>query len=328
MNRRSFLARSAAASIAAGGLWRGASALGAEPEAAKSSKATKPSTNAPAKKEVYVPPHLVAPMVGSQLYGWGQYFDRKGAKMSEHLDDVFKSLRSSGYDYAEGSLDVTAPENNRRLADRMTKQGLKPVSLYTGGAVHILGKATETVERIGVAAREAAKAGFGIVNFNPDPIGRDKTDKELEIQAEALNELGAFLAASGIRLGLHHHTPELRNGAKEFHSNFERCPGNQVGFCYDVHWVFRGGIAPADCLRQYGSRIVSWHLRQSRDRIWWEDLDTGDLDYTAVAEFASAQKLPQFYTVELALESGTRITRDAEANHARSREFVRRTFGV
>lgn len=292
------------------------------------SKDADSKADASAKKETYVPPKLIPPLVGSQLYGWGQYYDRGGRRMADHLDEVFQALRDSGYDYAEANLDVSTPENNGRLAERMKRAGLKPVSLYTGGAVHVLGKATETVERIGRAAREAAKAGFGIVNFNPDPIGRDKTDRELEIQAEALRELGEELSSGGIKLGIHHHTPELRNGAKEFHSNFSRCPGSQVGFCYDVHWVFRGGIAPAECLRQYGTRIVSWHLRQSRKSIWWEDLDSGDIDYAAVAAYATANGLPQFYSVELAIEAGTRVTRDAIANHQRSRNYVRSVFGV
>ncbi len=325
MDRRSFLAQAGAV------LLTGKSCVNAaatETPAAASTTVEKDATPKADKKDVWIPPKLTPPMVGSQLYGWGQYYDRAKGKLAEHLDEVFAAMKDSGYDYAEGSLDVAVPENNAKLAERLKKNGLHPVSLYTGGAVHVLGKATETVERIGRAAREAAKAGFGIINFNPDPIGRDKTDRELAIQAEALRELGDDLSSAGIRLGLHHHTPELRNGAREFHSNFTQCPGTNVGFCYDVHWVFRGGISPGECLRQYGHRIVSWHLRQSRSKIWWEDLDTGDIDYTAIAAYAAAHTLPQFYTVELALENGTRVTRDAIANHARSRQFVRATFGV
>ena len=324
MDRRSFLAHTGAVLLSGGAL---GTAMSAEVPAAAAT-AEKDAAAKVDKKATWIPPKLIPPLVGSQLYGWGQYYDRQHRNLPEHLDEVFAALRDSGYDYAEGTLDVAVPENNGRLAERMKRNGLRPVSLYTGGAVHVLGKATETVERIGRAAREAARAGFGIINFNPDPIGRDKTASELEIQGEALRELGDDLASAGIRLGLHHHTPELRNGAREFHSNFSQCPGTNVGFCYDVHWVFRGGIVPSDCLERYGHRIVSWHLRQSRGQTWWEDLDTGDVDYAAIAGYARSHALPQFYTVELALENGTRITRDAVENHARSRRFVRTTFGV
>ncbi|MFM8359634.1 MAG: sugar phosphate isomerase/epimerase family protein [Verrucomicrobiota bacterium] len=316
MKRRDFL-QAAAGLAMAGGV-----------SAATSTNAPATNSAAATSKPKYVPPVLRAPLVGSQLYGWGQYYQRAGRSLEAHLDEALSALRDAGYDYAEGNLDVGTPDNNGRFAERLRKKGLKPVSLYTGGATHILGKATETVERIARAAKEAGRAGFGIINFNPDPVGRPKTVAELEIQAEALRELGQELKGLGIRLGIHHHTPELADGAREFHANFEKCPADTVGFCYDVHWVYRGGIAPADCLRQYGSRIVSWHLRQSRGQVWWEDLDAGDLDYPMMARVARQLGIPAFYTVELALEGGTQVTRDAVANHARSREYVRRVFGV
>ena len=83
---------------------------------------------------------------------------------------------------------------------------------------------------------------------------------------------------------------------------------------------------PLDALREYGDRVVTWHLRQSRDDIWWEDLDTGDVDYEAVAKYAGTHQLPRRFTVELAIESGTKITRSVVENHRRSREYVRRVF--
>jgi len=74
--------------------------------------------------------------------------------------------------------------------------------------------------------------------------------------------------------------------------------------------------------------VVSWHIRQSRNKIWWEDLDEGDIDYTAVAKWIGERQLARVFTVELALENGTKITRSAIENHRRSREFVRKVFKV
>jgi inosose dehydratase len=200
--------------------------------------------------------------------------------------------------------------------------------LYTGGTLHEEGKAAEAVRRILEAAKVCAANGFQVINCNPDPIGREKTDQELTVQVAALKELGTGLNRLGMRLGIHHHAPELRNRAREFHYNFQNSDAELVGFCYDVHWLFRGGLSPADVLPEYGDRIVSWHLRQSRGGIWWEDLDTGDIDYGAVARFARWQHLTPFFTVELALEDGTKITRSVVENHRRSREFVRTVFGT
>lgn len=268
------------------------------------------------------------PLVGSQLYGWGQYYERDHRNLGEHLDEVFAALHDAGYDYAEGNLDTGAPDNNRKLGDALRHRSLKAVSLYTGGAAHTEELAKATVERIIRGAAAAAKAGFGIINYNVDPIGRPKTEPELAVQAKALSDLGAALRGLGLRLGLHHHTPEFADGAREYHSNFRQCPADAVGYCYDVHWAYRGGVMPEEALAKYGDRIVSWHLRQSRGKIWWEDMDTGDVDYSWIAKFAADHRTPAFYSVELALEAGTKVTRGAVANHARSREFVKKVFGV
>ncbi|MBU6401582.1 MAG: TIM barrel protein, partial [Verrucomicrobia bacterium] len=227
-------------------------------------------------------PPAVKPVVGSQLYAWGQYDERAGKNLNAHLDEVLAAIRDCGYEYAEGWLDAAQPENNARFAEQLRAKGLKPVSLYTGGRLHEQGAAEATVQRLLAAAGVCQKAGFQVLNCNPDPIGREKTDAELAVQAAALTRLGTGLNQLGLRLGVHNHTPEMKNHAREFHFNFDHTEPAIVGFCFDVHWVDRGGIAPLTALAEYGNRVVSWHLRQSRNGIWWEDLDTGDIDYSVV----------------------------------------------
>lgn len=263
-------------------------------------------------------------LVGSNIYGWGQYAQRENRKLD--TGEVIAALRDCGYNYLESNLNVGRPEENGKFAEQLKARGLQPVSLYTGGRFHESGKAEETVAKIIAAAKVCQQAGFCVLSCNPDPIGREKTEEELKTQAAALSSLGRELKAVGMALGIHHHMPEMANKAREFHFNFEHTKPDEVGFCYDVHWVWKGGVAPADALASYGNRVVTWHLRQSRNRIWWEDLDTGDIDYSAVSDVAKTRRLPRRFTVELALEQDTKITRSVVENHRRSREFVRRVF--
>src|SRR5207244_429177 len=79
------------------------------------------------------PGYTQQPLVGSQLNGWAQYYDRAGKKLSEHIDEVLSAIRDCGYDYAESTLDSARPENNASFADRCKAKGLRPVSFYTGG---------------------------------------------------------------------------------------------------------------------------------------------------------------------------------------------------
>lgn len=267
-------------------------------------------------------------LVGTQVYGWGQFYEREHQVLTDHWDDVFSAAHDCGYDYVEGMLDTLRPDANTRFADRFKARGLKAVSIYTGARLHEREPADRAIADIVQAAGNCATAGYQIINCNPEPIGREKSDAELKIQAESLNKLGRELQRLGLKLGVHNHTPEMKNGAREFRHNFTATDPRYVGFCYDVNWVYRGGLQPEQVLKEFGNRVVDWHLRQSQDGIWTEDLTYGDIDYQWIAQYAQAHNLPQIYTVELALENGTIVTRSGIENHRRSRAFVRRLMGV
>lgn len=263
-------------------------------------------------------------LVGSNIYGWGQYAQREHRQLD--VGEVISALRDTGYDYLENFMDVGRPEEKARFAEQLKAKGLQPVSQYVGARLHEAGKAHETVAKILSAAKVCSAAGFQVLSCNADPIGREKTEDELRTQAAALAELGEGLNSLGMKLGVHQHMPEMASHAREFHWNFDHTKPEVVGWCFDVHWVWKGGLPPLEALRQYGPRVVTWHLRQSRDGIWWEDLDTGDIDYAAVAKYAHEHNLARPFSVELALEKGTKITRSVIENHRLSREFVRRVF--
>jgi len=265
-------------------------------------------------------------LVGSNIYGWSQYAERDKRKLD--IGEVISALRDAGYDYLESWMNLDQPEENARFAEQLKAKGLQPVSLYTGARLHEADKAAQVVSRILTAAKTCQQAGFQVISCNPDPIGREKTDEELKTQVSALSDLGAGLVKLGMRIGVHHHMPEMANHAREFHYNFKHTKPEDVGFCYDVHWVWKGGVPPSDALREYGDRVVTWHLRQSRDGIWWETLDTGDVDYAWVAQYAREHQLPRRFSVELALEGGTKVTRTVAENHRLSREYVRKVFGT
>jgi len=263
---------------------------------------------------------------GSNVYGWTQYYGRE--KKPFNIDEVIAALGDSGYDYLENFMDTGSAENNAKFAEKLRAKGMRPVSLYVGGAFHDAGKVKSTVAKLLEMCKVCKEAGFEVISCNPNPIGREKTEEELKTQVAALIEFGEGLNKLGLKLGIHHHLPEMKNNGREFHYVFRNSPASVVGFCYDVHWVFKGGILPLDALKEYGNRVVTWHLRQSRNNIWWEDLDTGDVDYEAVAKFARENQLPRRFTVELALEGGTKITRSAVENHRRSLAYAKKVFGV
>lgn len=272
------------------------------------------------------PPVATPGLVGSNIYGWTQFAKREGRPFD--VESVLSALRDCGYDYLEATLNLAQPDENARFAEQSRTKGLKPVSLYVGAPFHDAALAEQSVEKIVTAAKVCRRAGFSVIVCNADPLKREKTDEELVVQAQALTRLGAALRELGLLLALHDHLPGLASGARELRSNFARTDAAQVGFCYDVHWLWRGGLPPSEALAAYGSRLVTWHLRQSRDNVWLEELADGDIDYRWIAHHAAERGLPRLFEVELALAPATRITRSAVENHRRSRDYVRSVFGL
>lgn len=273
-------------------------------------------------------PSTTRPMVGSGIYGWGQYYQREKKELQAHLDEVLPALCGMGYEFLEGFLDLTGLENNLRFAERCRTNGLKPVCLYTSARLHETSSAGRIVQKLLAAARVCRDAGFTILDVNPEPIGQEKTADELKTQVAALNDLGCGLNDLGMKLGLHNHMPEMANAGRELNFNLHNSNCRLVGLTYDVDWISHGGMLPMDCLKEYSTRIVLWHLRQRRNGIWWEDFDSGDWDYEAIGSFAQEHKICAPLSVELAIEKETKITRTVVENHRRSREYVRRVFGV
>jgi inosose dehydratase len=148
-----------------------------------------------------------------------------------------------------------------------------------------------------VAGEAAALLDTQVAVVNPTPIrwGQplDKSDGELATQARALQTLAERLAVHGVRLAYHTHDAEMRHAAREFHHMLLATDPAVVGLCLDAHWIYRGAgnsqVALFDIVQLYGSRVVSLHLRQSRNGVWTETLDEADgadLDYARLAHVA------------------------------------------
>ena len=134
----------------------------------------------------------------------------------------------------------------------------------------------------------------------------------------------------GVTLAYHNHDIELRHAGREFHHMMLGTDPALVSLCLDSHWVFRGSgnsqVALFDVVRLYGSRVVELHLRQSKDGIWSETLDVGDIDHERLAgELRKAGAKPHL-VLEVAVEKGTPKTMSPAEAHRRSAAYARATF--
>ncbi len=308
MTRRNFLAAGAAA-IAASPFLRASWGSGAEPS----------------------PLH-----VATNVYPWFTFYRRENRDFNADLDASLAEVAAAGLNGFEPILNTT--EDVDRLAPLLKKHGLELRSFYTNTVLHQAEAAKKSIEHVLSVAEKARQVlGTQIVVTNPMPLSWNreapnpgKDDAQLEIQAKALDQLGAALRERGMQLAYHNHDMELRNAAREFHHMMLATKPENMGLCLDAHWIYRGSgnsqVALFDVVKLYGSRVCELHLRQSKDGIWTEAFGEGDIDYVRLARELKALGVRPLLVLEQAVEQGSPNTMNAVEAHRRGVEYVRKIF--
>ncbi|PQO38710.1 xylose isomerase [Blastopirellula marina] len=268
----------------------------------------------------------------TQQYPWGTFYrrsNRDAGDLNALLAEV-KSCGLVGYEPIAGS-----PQQMKAIADAAKQHDLKVESLYVNSTLHDPGQAAASIQSVlDIAATAKEACGTRIIVTNPSPIqwggSQNKSDKQLRTQANALDLLGAQLRKQGQQLAYHNHDIELREGARELHHMLASTDPDNVKFCLDAHWIFRGcgnsEVAVFDVVRLYKDRIVELHLRQSHDGIWDEAFGSGDIDYDQLAEMLLDLETPPLLVLEQAVEGKTPNTAGAVEAHTIGREYAQKTF--
>jgi inosose dehydratase len=270
--------------------------------------------------------------ISSNAYNWITFYGREKKEWGQDLDACLGEYVKSGLTAYEPSFNTA--EEVTRLAPLLKKHQLAMPSLYVGSVLHRPEEASKSVASILAIADEAKKLGTKIIVTNPNPIrwgGEElKSDAELILQAANLDRLGAEIRKKGLTLAYHTHDVELKAGAREFHHMLLNTAPQNVSFCFDVHWVYRGSqnsqLAVFDVLQLYGRRVVELHLRQSKNGVWSETFGEGDIDYRRFAEALKRLNLRPNLVIEQCVESQTPYTIDAVEAHIKDLAAVKSIF--
>jgi len=286
-------------------------------------------------------PAPVRPAMGAQderihvacnSYSWTVFYQRQGRNFDQSVDEGLAEVAASGLDGFEPSFGDVAQV--ARLAPLLKKHRLGMRSFYVNSLLHEADQADESIRQILTVAPRARDAGARIVVTNPNPLAwggaQDKNDKQLKVQADALNRLGAELRKLGLTLAYHNHDMELRQAAREFHHMMLGTDPADVTLCLDAHWVYRGSgnsqVALFDIVKLYGRRIRELHLRQSQSGVWTEAFGEGDIDYHALADALRQEGVRPHIVLEQAIENGSPNTMPPLEAFTKSTEYVRRLF--
>jgi inosose dehydratase len=273
--------------------------------------------------------------ISCNSYNWYSFYSRDGKNWGENLEVDIKEFAKTGIKAYEPGVDNA--EHAAKIIRALKANGISMPSIYVNSVLHKVDEAQKAIENIMAIAKVVKSFGTKIFVTNPTPIkwGGDelKTDEQLIFQAKMLDSLGKKLKAMGITLAYHTHDIELKAGAREFHHMLQNTNPQNMSFCFDVHWVYRGStdsnIAVFDVLKMYGNRIVELHVRQSIGGIWSETFSAaGDIDYTRFVKELAAKGIRPYIVIEQCIEEKSPKTLDAVAAHVIDLKEIRKVFGV
>jgi inosose dehydratase len=271
-----------------------------------------------------------APKLSVEVYIWIQRLASEKKTLAEGVAEVLASFHGAGYRRVELNQDFFKPELRETTFALLAKYNLAPETIYAGTTMHEAAVAEKSVKEAVELARLLKPHGTRVIVTNPSPKPGQarKTDEELDTQANYVNQLGAELHQQGMKLALHHHTPELVDNAREWRHLLAHTNPRRVYCCVDVHWAYRGGQEVVTFIRETGDRLVELHLRNSKQGVWAEDFGPGDLDYQKVADYLRGISFKGYLAVELAYEKDTQITRSLDEDLRLSRQYAEKIFAL
>ncbi len=263
--------------------------------------------------------------VGAHL--WVYAANQPGYDPTPALDRVFADMSYAELDGVELMHQALQHSDAvERIGELMRKHSLPVIGTSYGANMWnrdehaaILGDAEQVITRL-------AKLGGRTFGTSVGRAPRPKTAQQLDAQAELLRKIIALCKSHGVVLNLHNHTYEVENKEHDLRGTLARIPDAKLG--PDLNWLVRAGVDPVDFIRRYDDRIIFLHLRdQKADGTWSEAMGEGDMDYAAIGQALHEISFAGDAVIELAHETGFKLTRPLRESLKMSREFVRKTLG-
>jgi inosose dehydratase len=271
--------------------------------------------------------------ISSNGYNWITFFRRENKVWGQDIDADMALYAQTGLKAYEPGIENL--EHAQKLIAACKKHKISMPSVYVNSLLHIKEEVEKSTKEI-LAIADLVKAyGTAIMVTNPTPIkwgaADQKSDEQLKIQAAALDKLGAKLRKKGIKLAYHTHDMEMKAGAREFHHMMQNTAPENMAFCMDVHWIYRGcdnSVLPIfDVIKMYGHRIVELHLRQSVQGVWSETFTAyGDINYLDFVAALKAKNIRPHIVIEQCLEAKTPQKWDVLAAHKIDLQEISKTF--
>jgi sugar phosphate isomerase/epimerase len=241
------------------------------------------------------------------------------------LSQIFMDLKEAGYDGVEIMESILRHDGAVVLLSELIEKHEFPVkgTSYYGN----MWKAEEhqkILDDIGQVLEKLHKVGGSKIGLTVGDAGRIKTEKELDDQANLLNQIIKLCKKYEVQPNLHNHTFEVINNLHDLKGTLARIPDIKLG--PDLNWLVRGGIDPVWFIKTYGKQMVYMHIRdQDANGQWTEAVGEGVTNFPQIAQALKEMNYQGNAAVELAFDKPP--SRTIKEDWKISRAYVNNIFG-
>lgn len=191
---------------------------------------------------------------------------------AKNHDYVLRRVRQMGFtgveaaSYSNGKFSGLAPAEFRKTVESYDlKITSSHVTRFLTKAELESGDLTEALKFWDQVIADHKAAGIPVLVMAMEQA--KKTEKELAVLAELLNEIGKRCNAAGIRFGYHSHNHEFARVALESGNTtmmdyiITNTKPENVFFEMDVYWAVVGGASPVEYMNKYRGRFEILHIK-------------------------------------------------------------------
>ena len=124
----------------------------------------------------------------------------------------------------------------------------------------------------------------------PSLPGEQRSKQGYADFGKEMNDLGARVNSAGMTLCYHNHDFEFERFDGEYGLDilYSNSQPQLVQAEIDTYWVQKGGVNPADYIRQYSGRVPLLHIKDMLQDGSFGEVGNGSLDWTSI--FAAAEE--------------------------------------
>jgi len=220
-------------------------------------------------------------------------------------------------------------------AEMLARHGMVLAGTSVGGSLFADWSEDIRDEVVSTAAASAELGGYYLFFTTAPLLGWDggwgeagaATDELLQQAGERLNDMGRRVREFGLDFVFHNHAAVPQGLDAEMRMIKHHTAPECVGLFLDIGWAYAAGGDPVTIIRESGSRIGGFHIRNQAGVVPTQTLTEGEIDMAAVAAAIKEIGYDGWVSLELWHCEDTEVTKSMMACHEESLAYLRELLG-